>query len=169
MSDTHNKTMTGTEPGAAIGHGAAATHGPARDAAEHTHTFDATDGGHHTGGHADGLHDEHAGGDEHHGPSLLLLAGIFVLLMLLTLLTVGITAFDFGYRLNLVIALAIAFVKAIFVGLYFMHLRWDPPIFAFTLVVSLGFVALFIGFTLLDTNENLIYLQEASVQRAGEQ
>ncbi len=114
-------------------------------------------------------HDHAHAHDEHHGPTLLLLAGIFVTLMLLTLLTVGITAFDFGYRLNLVVALGIALIKAILVGLYFMHLRWDPPIFAFTLAVSLGFVALFIGFTLLDTNENLIYLEQASVQRAGEQ
>lgn len=136
---------------------------PARDAAAHTHAFDAAQA--HDQNSSTEFHDDH----EHHGPSLLLLAGIFVTLMLLTLLTVGITIFDFGYRLNLVVALAIAFVKAILVGMYFMHLRWDPPIFAFTLVVSLGFVALFIAFTLLDTNENLIYLQEAATQRAGEQ
>jgi len=117
---------------------------------------------------ATAVHSDHDH-DEHHGPSLLLLFGIFVTLMFLTFVTVGITVFDFGYRLNLVVALAIAFVKAILVGLYFMHLRWDPPIFAFTLVVSLGFVALFIAFTLLDTNENLIYLQEAATQRAAEQ
>ncbi|MEM9753999.1 MAG: cytochrome C oxidase subunit IV family protein [Planctomycetota bacterium] len=117
-----------------------------------------------TAGH-DHAHDDH----EHHGPSLLLLFGIFVTLMFLTFITVGITVFDFGYRLNLVVALAIALVKAILVGLYFMHLRWDPPIFAFTLAVSLGFVALFIAFTLLDTNENLIYLQEAALQRSAEQ
>lgn len=109
-------------------------------------------------------HDAH----EHHGPSLGFLAVIFVVLMFLTLLTVGVTLFDFGYNLNLAVALGIALVKATLVGLYFMHLRWDPPIFGFTLVASLGFVALFIAFSLIDTTETLPDVEAQSVQTVSE-
>lgn len=111
--------------------------------------------------HAD--HADHA----HHGPSLFLLTVIFATLMILTLITVGVTVFDFGYKLNLAVALVIALVKATLVGLYFMHLRWDPPIFAFTLVASLGFVTLFIVFSLIDTAEVLPYIEARAVMDAS--
>jgi cytochrome c oxidase subunit 4 len=48
---------------------------------------------------------------------------IFVALLLLTLLTVGVALIDLG-RLNIVVALAIATIKAMLVLLYFMHLRY---------------------------------------------
>jgi cytochrome c oxidase subunit 4 len=48
---------------------------------------------------------------------------IFVVLLLLTGLTVGVAMVDLG-RLNIVVALAIATVKAMLVLLYFMHLRY---------------------------------------------
>ncbi len=123
-----------------------------------------TDAAAHTDDHG---HDDH-GAHEHHGPSLLFLAVIFVVLMFLTLVTVGVTVFDFGYQLNLVVALVIAFVKATLVGLYFMHLRWDPPIFGFTLAASLGFVTLFIVFSLIDTSEVLPDVEARAVQTASE-
>ncbi|MEE9405561.1 MAG: cytochrome C oxidase subunit IV family protein, partial [Algisphaera sp.] len=77
------------------------------------------------------------GHDEHtpHAVPLGFLAAIFGLLMFLTLVTVGVTSFDFGYQVNLMVAMGIALVKAILVGLYFMYLRWDAPINGFILIV----------------------------------
>ena len=94
--------------------------------------------------------------EEHHGPhvvSLGLLTAIFIALMFLTVITVAVTSFDFGYNANLVVAMAIAFVKATLVALYFMHLRWDNPFNGVVLIASLLFVTLFIGIALLDSGE----------------
>ncbi|MEO1236539.1 MAG: cytochrome C oxidase subunit IV family protein [Planctomycetota bacterium] len=95
-------------------------------------------------------HDDH-GSHGHHVVPLSLLFGIFMVLMFLTVVTVAVTRLDFGYEMNLIVAMAIALVKAVFVGLYFMHLRWDAPLNGFILVVSLLFVTLFITFSLIDT------------------
>ena len=109
-------------------------------------------------------HDEHAHSGGHHAVPLKVLVGVFLILMFLTFVTVGVTVFDFGYELNLVVAMAIALVKAAFVGLYFMHLRWDAPLNGFILVASLLFVTLFIMITLMDTGQYAT-LQEAAALR----
>ena len=127
--------------------------GPARDATAHELTYQ---------------NDEHGHDDHHHGPSLMLLIVIFALLMFLTFITVGVTVFDFGYTWNLIVAMIIATVKAVLVGYYFMHLRWDPPIFGFILIASLGFVSLFIIFTLLDTGEYMPNIEEQVQTAASE-
>lgn len=107
-------------------------------------------------------HDEHAP----HAVPLPFLAGIFLLLMFLTFVTVGVTSFDFGYRMNLIVAMAIALVKALLVGLYFMHLRWDAPLNGFILVASLLFVTLFISFSLMDTGAYAPTLEAAALRGA---
>ena len=105
-------------------------------------------------------HDDHG----HHVVPLRLLFGVFLILMFLTFLTVAVTKFDFGYELNLVVAMAIALVKAVFVGLYFMHLRWDAPLNGFILVTSLLFVTLFIAFTLIDTGQYATFQEAAAIR-----
>jgi cytochrome c oxidase subunit 4 len=69
---------------------------------------------------------------------------IGLLLMVLTVITVGAAQFDFG-PLNVPIALLIASVKATFVALYFMHLKHEDtmtwifatyPIFLLFLLIS---------------------------------
>ncbi|MCC5829019.1 MAG: cytochrome C oxidase subunit IV family protein [Phycisphaeraceae bacterium] len=94
-------------------------------------------------------HDGH-GGEHVHAVPLSLLTGIFVILMILTGLTVAATWVELG-ALNVWVALLIALVKAAFVALYFMHLRWDSPFNSFVLITSLVFVVLFIGVTLMDS------------------
>jgi cytochrome c oxidase subunit 4 len=99
----------------------------------------------------DGHVDEH---EAHvHVVPIWLLVAVFVVLLILTGLTVGVTAFDFGRTVNVWVALGIAVVKAAFVALYFMHLRWDSPFNGLVCVVAMFFVALFIGITVLDTKE----------------
>jgi cytochrome c oxidase subunit 4 len=78
------------------------------------------------------------------------LAAVFAVLLVLTVLTVAATYVDLG-RLNIWIALFIAVAKASAVGLYFMHLRYDKPFYGIILVGSLLFVVLFIGTTIVDT------------------
>lgn len=94
-------------------------------------------------------HDDHGHGD-HHVVSLKMLTGIFLALMVLTVLTVAAINVDLG-PLNLIVALGIATVKAVLVVLFFMHIWWDRAFHGLLVLSSFGFVALFIGFTMLDT------------------
>lgn len=86
-----------------------------------------------------------------HAVPLKILFGVFIALLVLTVLTVAVTYVDLGPA-NIWIALGIAVLKAALVGIYFMHLRWDAPFNAVILVSALVFVAIFIGITLLDTS-----------------
>jgi cytochrome c oxidase subunit 4 len=92
---------------------------------------------------------EHTANGVHVAP-LRLLVGVMIALMFGTWLTVSVTHFDFG-PFNILIGLAIATAKAVLVGLYFMHLRWDKPFNAFVFVSAFAFLALFIGIALMDT------------------
>lgn len=84
------------------------------------------------------------------GPTLLLT--ILTALLFLTWVTVAVSYVDLG-GLNIIVAMAVATVKASLVGLYFMHLRWDRPFNSIIFVGSLVLLGLFLGFALLDTGE----------------
>jgi len=73
---------------------------------------------------------------------------------------------DLGYETNLVVAMAVAVVKAVLVGMYFMHLRWDKPFHTAVLVGSIGFVALFIIFVLFDAGRYQDAIIKGSAQDA---
>jgi len=103
--------------------------------AEETKSSDAT--AHEAGGHV---------------VPLRVLVAVWGVLVVLTWTTVAITWVDLG-ALNLWAALAIATVKASLVVMYFMHLRYDRPFNAVILITSLAFLALFVGFALVDTLE----------------
>ena len=75
---------------------------------------------------------------------------VLAALLVLTYVTVAVTSFDFG-RWNLVVAMAIAVVKASLVLMFFMHLKYDKPFNGLILIVSLALVALFIVIALDDT------------------
>jgi cytochrome c oxidase subunit 4 len=85
-----------------------------------------------------------------HVVSPRILLGIWAALIVLTVLTVLATRVDFGASANLWVAMGIATVKAGLVVLYFMHLRYDSPVYAMVLIFTLFFVALFIAGTLTD-------------------
>lgn len=84
-------------------------------------------------------------------PASLLLA-VFAALMVLTVLTVAVSYFDFG-AVNLFVALGVATIKATLVALFFMHLRYDKPFNAIIFVIGIGFLGLFLVVTMLDTVE----------------
>ncbi len=70
---------------------------------------------------------------------------VFVTLILLTLVTVDVAFYNFGF-LNIYIAMGIATVKATIVALYFMHLRYNPRLTR--LFAGAGILWLFIMFVL---------------------
>jgi cytochrome c oxidase subunit IV len=75
--------------------------------------------------------------------------GIFLVLMVLTTVTVLVAYVNLG-QLNKVVALGIASVKATLVILYFMHVKYSSRLTK--LVVASGFFFLFIllGLTMVD-------------------
>ena len=112
--------------------------------------------GHEHGGHGHGHGDHH--GFSHPMPIWMLLS-VFFALLVLTGLTVYQSTFDLG-NAEIWLSLTIATVKAGLVILFFMHLLWDKPLNAIVILGSLIFVALFLGFTLMDAEayrENLLY------------
>jgi cytochrome c oxidase subunit 4 len=54
---------------------------------------------------------------------------------------------------NVVLALAIAGLKASLVAMFFMHLRYEHRFQAVVFVGALFFVALFVGFVVFDTTQ----------------
>jgi cytochrome c oxidase subunit 4 len=89
----------------------------------------------------------------HPGPHVLpprVLLGTGAALLALTATTVALSLVDFG-RVNVVIALGVATVKAALVALFFMHLRYSSRFFAVVIAGAAVFAALLIGFILFDT------------------
>lgn len=109
---------------------------------------------------------EGAGGSEHaaakphdddHGLAHTMpikgLIGVWAALMVLTVLTVSVTSVDLGYTMNLVVAMAIATVKAALVMMFFMHLWWDKKFNVVIFASSFLFVLLFVALTVNDRGE----------------
>lgn len=107
-----------------------------------SHTVSSDHGSDHGHGHD---------GEFAHPAPLSMLFGVFFALVALTLLTVYQSTLDLG-NYEIWLSLAIATVKAALVILFFMHMLWDKPLNAIIFLSTLIFVALFLGFTLLDAN-----------------
>jgi cytochrome c oxidase subunit 4 len=85
-----------------------------------------------------------------HAPmSFRSLTFIWILLLILTGITVGVSRFDLG-AINIWAALGIATLKASLVVLYFMHLKNEPRLLVICLLVALLTLATFIGLTFFD-------------------
>ena len=84
-----------------------------------------------------------------HIAPMKVLVSVWLVLMGLTAATVAITWVDLG-SWNLIVAMAIATVKAALVVLFFMHMAYDRPFNAVVFIVALLFVALFVSGTLMD-------------------
>jgi cytochrome c oxidase subunit 4 len=112
-------------------------------------------------------HAHAAGHDEEisHVTPVRLLIGVWLCLMILTVITVTVTSIDLGPRVNLTIAMAIATLKAGLVVTYFMHLRWDRPFHTLVFLGSLLFVSLFISMTLFDKSEYEPDIDDMSLQK----
>ena len=84
-----------------------------------------------------------------HVAPLKLYFGVFLILLLGTALTVLVAFYDLG-ALNNIVMLTIAIVKATFVVLYFMHVRWSTRLT--WVIVASGFFWLMIMFTFTMTD-----------------
>jgi cytochrome c oxidase subunit 4 len=108
----------------------------------------------HTHATSDSAHSSHDQGDP-----LKIYIAVFCTLMVLLLLTVGAYYIDFSKRnigehnlgwVNTAIALTIAFIKAIIVGLFFMHLRHSTRLTWVVAAAGLVFLCIMILFTFSD-------------------
>ena len=93
-------------------------------------------------------HTEHAENPKVEAAKYLATLGV---LLILTAITVGASYINFGSG-NIVIALSIATVKAIIVGLIFMHLLHDKPVNAVIAVAGFIFLGIFLLFDFLDVD-----------------
>lgn len=75
---------------------------------------------------------------------------IFLVLMVGTALTVAAAFVDFPGRLNTIVALTIATVKATFVVLYFMHVRYSTRLVWVIVAGALFWMAILFALTLSD-------------------
>jgi len=77
--------------------------------------------------------------------------GTWTALLLLTFLTVFISIYGGKLRtMTVTMALFIASVKSLIVGLYFMHLKFDPKIYRFMIGVVIFLFAFFIFMVSID-------------------
>lgn len=88
----------------------------------------------------------------HHVSSIKELVGVFGSLLVLTVVTVAVAYVDLG-DMNLFVAMAIATVKASLVAFFFMHLAHDSGFNRLAFFGCFFFVALFVGFTLMDSGQ----------------
>ena len=75
---------------------------------------------------------------------------IFFVLLVGTALTVMAAFIDFPWRLNTVVALTIATIKATFVVLYFMHVRYSSRLIWVIVAAALFWMAIMFAFTFSD-------------------
>ncbi|MFY9611855.1 MAG: cytochrome C oxidase subunit IV family protein [Blastocatellia bacterium] len=74
---------------------------------------------------------------------------IFIALLVLTAATVLVAYFDLG-RLNVIVALSIAVLKATLVVLYFMHVRYSSRLTWVFVGAGFFWLAILVAFTLSD-------------------
>ena len=113
------------------------------------------------------MNDRHArrAGGAHPAPHVLspgVLLGTAAALFALTALTVVTSKIQLG-EFNVVLALAIAGLKATLVALFFMHLRWEARFQAVVIAGALFFAVLLVGFVVFDTTQYQPGIRAAAV------
>jgi cytochrome c oxidase subunit 4 len=74
---------------------------------------------------------------------------VWLVLLALTGVTVAVSYVNLG-ALNIWFALGIASIKSTLVISFFMHMKYERPIFKRCLLVALCVLAIFVGFTFID-------------------
>jgi cytochrome c oxidase subunit 4 len=98
-------------------------------------------------------HDSHAddGAVHAHISSVPFYVAVFLGLLFLTGATVGQSYVDLG-KLNIVLVILIATLKASLVVTFFMHLKWDNKFNALIFISTIFFIGVFFAYTMNDTN-----------------
>lgn len=100
---------------------------------------------HHGNGH--GYH-----GDSHelgHIVPFKIYLGVFIALLVLTVITVWVSRFQFG-AWNIVVAMVVASIKAMLVALFFMHLKYEKPTTWLYAFFPIFLLALLLGGVFID-------------------
>jgi cytochrome c oxidase subunit 4 len=90
---------------------------------------------------------------EHHVVPIKYYIGVFILLMVMTVITVAIARYDLESiwgPLNAIVALTIAVIKATAVVLIFMHVRWSSRLTQVIVVSGVFWLLIMLAFTLSD-------------------
>jgi len=87
----------------------------------------------------------------HHISSHFTLFSVAAALLVLTFLTVAVTWINIPEPFNVIVAIAIAVVKAALVAMFFMNLYWDTKFNTVVFLLSILFLIIFVSITLLDT------------------
>lgn len=87
--------------------------------------------------------------EKHHVLSYKQLSLVLAVLLVLTVVTVGVSYVHLGF-MNVPVALAIACTKVTFVLLFFMHLKYEGPIIILSFIGTVSFLMIMIGFTFWD-------------------
>ncbi len=93
------------------------------------------------------------GGDDHHGEHVTPLSvylGVFGALIVLTVVTVGVSELGIPQPYSLILAMIVATFKASLVVTFFMHLLWDERLNTVVFVGTVIFVAIFFSLTMTD-------------------
>ena len=93
----------------------------------------------------------HTHHNEHHeiGPKTLII--VWLVLTVLTVVTVYIATVDFGRALNISVAMVIASVKASIVAYYFMHLKFEDKLTWVYALYPMFLLFLLIATTIMET------------------
>ncbi|HEX9983572.1 MAG TPA: cytochrome C oxidase subunit IV family protein [Thermoanaerobaculia bacterium] len=94
-------------------------------------------------------HEHHKHAPAHHVTALPIYFGIFIALMVLTVLTVYASRVDLGW-LNTPIAMAIAIIKCALVILWFMHVIHSPKLTWVVVIASFLWLAVLFALTFAD-------------------
>ena len=87
---------------------------------------------------------------EHHVTPLKVYFGVYFTLLILTIVTVGVSYLGLPPTLSIIVAMLVASVKAFFVAAWFMHLLHDTKFNVLLFVASLFFIGAFFVFTISD-------------------
>lgn len=92
---------------------------------------------------------------KHHIMPLKVYVSVFACLLVLTVVTVWVSLFDFG-KLNMWIAMFVASIKAGLVAMYFMQLKYDNRLYLYILLAGFAFLALLLGVTVFDISTRVM-------------
>lgn len=93
----------------------------------------------------------HGSGEVHvHVTPLPVYFGVFGALLVLTVVTVGVSELGLPMPLSIIAALIVAVIKATLVCAFFMHLAFDVKAHTFILLMSLFFCGVFFTLTMVD-------------------
>ena len=84
---------------------------------------------------------------EHHVTPLKVYFGVYFALLFLTIVTVGVSYLGLPPSLSIIVAMAVASVKAFLVSAWFMHLAHDTKFNILFFLASLWFIGVFFIFT----------------------